>query len=76
MDATDKDLILLESMLGIPILAKGAHIGCCSSSIQFPSEYIHYEFYRNHIELHIEPKKSCYNRLCTYLKTILPNNDI
>jgi len=76
MDTTDKDLILLESMLGIPILAKGAHIGCCSSSIQFPSEYIHYEFYRNHIELHIEPKKSCYNRLCTYLKTNLPNNDI
>lgn len=77
MEATDKDLILLESMLGTPIQSKeNVQIGCSYLPIPFPLEYIHYEFYENHIELHIESKKSCYNRLCTYLKTNLPNNDI
>lgn len=77
MDTTDKDLILLESMLGTPIQSKGqVQIGCSFLPIQFPLKYIHYELYGNHIELHIEPKKSSYNRLCSYLKTNLPNNDI
>lgn len=77
MEATDKDLILLESMLGTPIQSKeNVQIRCSYLPIPFPLEYIHYEFYENHIELHIESKKSCYNRLCTYLKTNLPNNDI
>ena len=77
MEATDKDLILLESMLGTPIQSKeNVQIRCSYLPIPFPLEFIHYEFYENHIELHIESKKSCYNRLCTYLKTNLPNNDI
>lgn len=77
MDTTDKDLILLESMLGTPIQSKGqVQIGCSFLPIQFPLKYIHYELYGNHIELHIEPKKSSYNRLCSYLKINLPNNDI
>ena len=43
----------------------------------FPESVVHFECYKNHIELHIEPKTPAppSRQLADFLKEILPNND-
>ena len=75
MANTDNDVLLLESMLGTAV-SKTAGVQVAVDKnlpIPFPQS-IHYELYKNHIELHVE--SSTYKSLCTYLERNLPNNDI
>jgi hypothetical protein len=76
MANTDNDLLLLESMLGAPVSrTAGVQVSVGNNlPIPFSLNAIHYELYKNHIELHIE--SSSYKSLCTFLDRHLPNNDI
>ena len=75
MANTDNDVLLLESMLGTAVSrTAGVQVAVDNNlPIPFPQS-IHYELYKNHIELHVE--SSTYKSLCTYLERNLPNNDI
>ncbi len=75
MNSQDNDLLLLESMLGIAVSrTAGVQVAVDKNlPVPFPKS-IHYELYKNHIELHIE--SSTYRSLCEYLERTLPNNDI
>lgn len=75
MNSQDNDLLLLESMLGIAVSrTAGVQVAVDKNlPVTFPKS-IHYELYKNHIELHIE--SSTYKSLCEYLERTLPNNDI
>lgn len=75
MANTDNDVLLMESMLGTAVSrTAGVQVAVDRNlPIPFPQS-IHYELYKNHIELHVE--SSTYKSLCTYLERNLPNNDI
>lgn len=76
MAELDNDKLKLESMLGCSISrTAGVQIPIDNNlPIHFPQSTIHYELYKNHVELHIEG--SNYNELGRFLKRTLPNDDI
>ena len=76
MANTNNDVLLLESMLGTAVSrTAGVQVAVGRNlPIPFPQSIIHYELYKNHIELHVESPK--YKSLCTYLERNLPKNDI
>ena len=61
----------LESIIGVTILGNQISVG---SNLPYPLECVHYEFYRKHIELHVEGSVS--KDFCNFLKNNLPNNDL
>lgn len=65
---------LLESMIGVPVSRNaGVQIPVDANlPIKF-SQLIHYELYKNHVELHVE--SSSYPSLCSFLNEHLPDND-
>lgn len=70
----DDNLTFLESMIGCSV-SKSAGVQVAVDNnlpLNFPQS-IHYELYKNHIELHIE--SSAYKSLCNYLKNHLPDNE-
>ncbi|MDE6715842.1 MAG: PD-(D/E)XK nuclease family protein, partial [Muribaculaceae bacterium] len=71
----DSDLSLLESIIGCSVSRNaGVQIAVDNNlPIRFPQS-IHYELYKNHVELHIE--SSAYKSLCNYLKTHLPDTEV
>lgn len=77
MEETRNEQLLLETMIGAKVrnVSKGFLQMPIDTNlpIVFPHD-IHYELYKNHIELHVE--SSTYKSLCTYLERNLPNNDI
>ncbi len=75
MANTDNDLLLLETMIGTSVSrSAGVQVAVDKNLPISFSQSIHYELYKNHIELHIE--SSAYKSLCTYLEKHLPNNSI
>ena len=76
MANAENDLLMLESIIGAPASrSAGVQVGVDSNlPIKFPQSSIHYELYRNHIELHVE--SSSYGYLCSYLEKHLPQNEI
>lgn len=76
MAELDNDKFRLESMLGCTISrTAGVQIPIDNNlPIHFPQSTIHYELYKNHVELHIEG--SNYNELGRFLNRTLPNDDI
>lgn len=61
----------LESIIGVTVLGNQVSVG---SNLPYPLECVHYEFYRKHIELHVEGSVS--KNFCNFLKKNLPNNDL
>ncbi|MDO4950485.1 MAG: PD-(D/E)XK nuclease family protein [Bacteroidales bacterium] len=75
MAKTDTDLLLLESMIGTAVSRTAGVQIAVDKNLPLPlPQSIHYELYKNHIELHVE--SSTYKSLCTFLEKNLPNNDI
>ena len=77
MEEIRKDQLLLETMIGAKVrnvsksflqIPIDTHL-----PIKFPDN-IHYELYKNHIDLHVE--NTSYQSLCDYLKKNLPNNEV
>ena len=77
MEETRNEQLLLETMIGTKIR------NVSKSFLQMPIDTnlpiifphdIHYELYKNHIELHVE--NSSYKQLCDFLKKNLPNNNV
>ena len=75
MANTDTDLLLLESMIGTSVSRTAGVQVSVDQNLPIPFPHcIHYELYKNHIELHVE--SSTYKSLCTFLNRNLPNNSI
>lgn len=77
MDEIRTGQLLLETMIGTKVrnvsksflqMPIDTHL-----PINFPHD-IHYELYKNHIELHVE--NSSYQPLCVFLRKNLPNNEV
>lgn len=77
MDEIRTGQLLLETMIGTKVrnvsksflqMPIDTHL-----PIHFPHD-IHYELYKNHIELHVE--NSSYQPLCVFLRKNLPNNEV
>ena len=77
MEETRNDQLLLETMIGAKVrnvsksflqMPIDTHL-----PIKFPHD-IHYELYKNHIDLHVE--NSSYQPLCDFLGKNLPNNEV
>ena len=68
--------ILLECMVGASVSnAAGTQVAVDTRlPIKFPLSPIHYELYKNHVELHVE--SSSYTALCKFLDRQLPDNVI
>lgn len=68
--------LLLECMVGASVSkAAGTQVAVDTRlPIKFPLSSIHYELYRNHVELHVE--SSSHTALCKFLDRKLPDNDI
>lgn len=75
--AADNDKLLLEGMIGTTVSrTAGVQVPIDTNlPVKFPQSSIHYELYKNHIELHIEPQTSNYVSLCHFLERNLPDND-
>lgn len=75
MNNQNDDLLLLESMIGTAVSRTAGLQVAVDKNLPLPfPKGIHYELYKNHIELHIE--SSTYKSLCAFLKRVLPNNEI
>ncbi len=74
MAESRNDQLLLESMIGVPVSRNaGVQVPIdINLPIKFP-QLIHYELYKNHVELHIE--SSSYQSLCSFLNEHLPDNE-
>jgi len=76
MEDIRNDVLLLETMIGAKVrnVSKGFLQMPIDTNlpIVFPHD-IHYELYKNHIELHVE--NSSYQQLCDFLGKKLPNNN-
>ena len=75
MNNQNDDLLLLESMIGTAVSRTAGLQVAVDKNLPLPfPKGIHYELYKNHIELHIE--SSTYKSLCAFLERVLPNNEI
>lgn len=72
----DKQKNLLESMIGTTVSrTAGVQVPVdCNLPVKFPMNTIHYELYKNHVELHIEG--SNYKSLCLFLERSLKDDEI
>ena len=70
----DYDVYLLEGILETSVsISAGLQVAVDKNlPLRFPQS-IHYELYKNHVELHVE--SSTYESLCSFLKKHLPNNE-
>lgn len=75
MDKKEQQLDQLQAIVGQSIADAASPQFALSD--RYPKSTVHYEHYRHHIELHIEPKKpQPYLRgLADFLKENLPNNE-
>lgn len=71
MIESNNDQLLLESIIGAPVIGVQVPVDL-NLPIKFP-RLIHYELYKNHIELHVE--SSSYLTLCSFLEKQLPNDE-
>ncbi len=74
--ANQEQISMLEAIVGRPVCDSAAPQFALSES--FSKSVVHYERFRKHVELHIEPQKpSPANRaLANFLRDNLPNNEI
>lgn len=75
MPEINKEQLLLESIIGVAVSrSAGLQVPVDSNLPLKLPQLIHYELYKNHIELHVE--SSSYQSLCSFLSEQLPNDDV